>query len=186
MCYASTGHHRLYESLERFHQNQDQKTRLMRYAEYRANRVRVHLPHVDADDLYQEALLRTADSRRTWEAGDDDDLYWHLRQTISSVANQWVRQNYQRNLDLPGDVIDPLVPGVSNIHMRRLADALMRWFEANDAEAVKVLTLLQCDYKPREIQQELSLSATHYDRIRKRISRHGQEFARRKGLYSFQ
>lgn len=179
---------RVYEALEQLDKNRKQKARLMRYAEYRAKRVRIHVRHADAEDLYQEALLRTADARRICSGSDENDLYWHLRQTISSIANEWVRANYGRNFDLPKHPTPAQVAcapeGATEIDRRRLAHELMRWFATHDPEAEKVLTLLQYDYKPREIQQELCLSVTDYDRIRKRIARHGKSC--RKALYSLQ
>lgn len=172
---------------ECFEQLDSKKLHQLRsYAKRRMRHVRVYLRHVDGTDLFSEALLRTADGRKTWRE-PEVDLAWHLYQAMRSIADEWKRASYERNFELPqhptAAQAKPAPQEERNIDARRFAHELMRWFEVHDPDAVKVLNLLRDDYKPREIQQELGLSTKDYDRIRKQIFRHARARASRKGLY---
>lgn len=177
----------LYACLEQLDRNEEQKNQLLRYAEYRVGRVRTHVRHADGADLYQEAVLRTAAARRTWDTSAPNSLREHLHRTISSIANHWTRKNWEKNFDIPAlpipALIGPTPKEEKNIDAQRFAHQLKGWIEAHEPEALPVLNLLLDDYKPREIQRELGLSPTDYDRIRQQISRHGKALAARKGLY---
>jgi len=61
-------------------------SRLKQYAEFRVQPMRLHNPTYTADDLLQEAIVRTLDDRRRWNP-KAVDFARHLHETIHSISS---------------------------------------------------------------------------------------------------
>ena len=68
-----------------------EKRTLYRYAHWRTLPIRDTVHHSDGDDLVHEAIQRTLDGRREWDASERTMLQ-HLLRVVSSIADEWYKE----------------------------------------------------------------------------------------------
>jgi DNA-directed RNA polymerase specialized sigma24 family protein len=135
-------------------------------------RTRIRDSLVEAQDLLQEAIVKTLDGRRAWKR--NVSILKHLDRVMESDAGHIAERRATQPSDIiPESADEPASPAadpsVQIVAQQELADLLGLF--AGDEQALKVLNFKREGFSASEIQQELGISKTHYDTVTKRIRR---------------
>lgn len=135
-------------------------------------RARLRGSAVEAEDLLQEAIVKTLDGRRTWNRRVS--ILKHLDRVMESDAGHIAERRdthysvpMAKGPDVPATRADD--PNV-RVVARQDLDNLLELF-AGEKEALEVLNLKGEGFSASEIRQVLGISSTQYDTVTKRVRR---------------
>lgn len=143
--------------------------RLCGYVRARLYHVLLYLPEYEPADLVQEAIVRTADGRRTWPTEFPFPLY--LKRCMDSIANE-LYTKYSKRPDWKDWNSEQhyLEHHESNMYAEHREARLLKRL-AGDAEATAVLNSRLEGYTPAEACKMLGIDAATYESARKRVKR---------------
>lgn len=135
---------------------------------------------VEAQDLLQDALVKTLDGRRTWNR--EVSILKHLDRVMESDAGHVAERQAAQAASTMVESTDQRASSASDpsdrLVVRQELDDCLSLFDG-DVDALKVLHLKGEGLSASEIRQELGISRTDYDtvtkRIRRRIAKHLSE-----------
>ena len=158
-------------AIEALFSNKTEKKRLYSYAHWRALPIQETVHHSDADDLVNEAIQRTLDGRREWNAAART-MFQHLLWCVSSIADEWYKEmkKYTEFSDLHPAPDTAHAKIIRNIALQKVRRRLK-----GDALAAAVFESILNDEKPSEAIFTLNISKKVYEAARRRVLRNGQK-----------
>jgi DNA-directed RNA polymerase specialized sigma24 family protein len=129
---------------------------LLNYARYIARTFPGRVNDADADDLYQQAILRALDSRCWYPRRVD--FRGFVAGTIRSTGSQW-RRNCKYT-ELPDDLVSPSLE--DNLDALFLMGDIKKALK-DRAYAVEILELKRLGLTAKEIQKKLGIPKNVYD-----------------------
>jgi hypothetical protein len=129
----------------------------------------------EADDLRQEAVIRTLDGRRNWSPHVDFET--HLKGAMRSIAHEWMEvsnnalkaANHRHNGDIAADRRDPSREQAYSIIRRTILQL------QGDSEALSVLDAMLDGKRPMDIRRLLAMDSKVYNAARRRVRRCAQK-----------
>ena len=152
-------------AVEELCNDEDRLKKLKNYARFLVNSVPGARQYAEADDLLNEAILRTLDGRRRWKP-EKADFDTHLKGCMRSLANCHSRE--AARYAMRDTAAEPSTP-------EHRTDLLLfdktRARLKGDTTASKVLELLLASCLPAEIRRMLNVKPGVYNAARARVSR---------------
>lgn len=162
-------------------------TRLGRYAWWRVQAIGRGARGNKQEDLLQEAIVRTLDSRRTWNRSAVDFI-GHLIGVMRSIASEWAESLEAERHDEPlleselvrdpdGTDINPFqsavshAPGFEKTLEAQDRISVIRDFFRDDSEVLEIMEGLAAELKGPEICEILGISRTTYETVMRRLRR---------------
>ncbi len=127
---------------------------------------------VGADDLLQDAFVRTLDGRRRWRKGIT--IIQHLVRVMESHSGHLARKRADHGAmslaDLESEPAGTTLEAAVSLGLAEEAKALLARF-ADDALALRLLHYQSEGFLASEIQREMGISQTQYETITRRVRR---------------
>lgn len=143
--------------------------KLRRYATLRMSAYRGMIFNSDADELLDEAIVRTLEQKRKWNY-EHVDFVTHLLGCMRSIANGLIVRAYREVEVLTEYERNRQKEEFDHYWPKQILDQVRHRLR-NDGVALQVLDLALLENSRREICQALNMRADVYDAARKRISR---------------
>jgi hypothetical protein len=127
--------------------------------------------HVEVEDLFADATIRTMARKRRWKRGVSSFNYFVA--AIRSIGHQGFKQavRYEPLSDVfPAAQGGDVSAGEALVIVARLKEQL-----CGDAMALEVLESMMDEMRPRRAQQSMGISAKVYWAARKRIRRRAEQ-----------
>jgi hypothetical protein len=141
--------------------------RLVRFAHWRLLGIKVWVSDTEAQDLANEAIIRTLEGKRIWNP-EKHSLFIHLVRCVSSIANERFKQTGKfaelSDVHASKERIQPQLE--AKLNMQRLRTRLR-----GDKIALSVLETMLDDDPPMEARKALKIPPNVYAAARKRIYR---------------
>jgi hypothetical protein len=125
--------------------------------------------HTEADDLRNEALLRTLDGRRKWKP-DKVDFVTHLMGCMRSIVHELKKKAYAELKAMRESERQEATRKFEYVWPSEILD-YTRTHLSEDAVALRVFDLLRQGQSPAEIREALNIDLKVYNAARKTISR---------------
>ncbi len=161
-----------------------QTQRLIRFAKYKATGLAGLGVGINAEDLLQEAVLRTLWGKRKWRKeavtiekhliGAIRSIANHARDEFNSLDGRPIAQNIDVGNSGSGSTIAPLVSRLPDSERISAAHQKLEQIEQRflgDEEVLLVIEGLSTEMNGPEIQRELSITQTQYETIMTRLRR---------------
>ena len=146
--------------------SEDEIDYLLNYAHYRMLRARAMVLHSDAEDLLNEAILRTRGGTRKWNP--TKTFRAHLVGCMNSIANEWSKRG-SKYTTLSDSHVSKYTTE-AGVEARLNLDRLQRSLRG-DSVALSVLETVQDGLSPKEACQLLNIDEHIYWAARKRLKR---------------
>jgi len=145
--------------------------KLKSYARLLLSTVRGTFHHTEADDLLNEAFVRTFDGRRKWKP-EQVDFLTHLMGCTRSIVHDLKKKAFAELAAMQQFERQNTIQEFDHYRPYRILEITRDVLQKdNDTIALRVLDLLRQGRSPAEIREILNINVNVYNAARKTISR---------------